>query len=117
MRCASPTDTRNASRPRRNLRWWRWSGYACIQARFRLRSRASRTCPRAWRSGGGRTSAFGVLLRRPRLELKSNEAFVAYNPGVVTGLDDVCLAWTDLLLRAVLVDDMHPARLRDADMP
>jgi hypothetical protein len=35
----------------------------------------------------------------------------------VTGLDHVRVAWTDLLLGAVVVGDVHRARLHNADVP
>src|SRR4029453_11518719 len=57
-----------------------------------------------------------VFLGRTRLELESHDRFVADDPGIVSGFDDVGLTWTDLLLCAVLVDDAHRARLQQAEM-
>ena len=60
--------------------------------------------------------ALRVFLRRSRPELESDEALVANHPGVVAGLDDVCLARTDLQLGAVLVFDGQAAGVDNADV-
>jgi hypothetical protein len=57
------------------------------------------------------------LLGRPRLELEPNDGLVADDPCVVTGLNDIRVARTDLLLGAVVVDNAHRARLQNADVP
>src|SRR4029453_11786248 len=57
-----------------------------------------------------------VLLGGPGLELKPDDRPIADDPRIVTGLDDVGLAWSDLQLGAVVVDDAHRARLQEAEM-
>ncbi len=59
----------------------------------------------------------GVHLGRRRLEFEADEGFVADHPCVVVGLDDIRLACPDLSLAAVLVGDVNPAGLNDANMP
>jgi hypothetical protein len=78
-----------------------------------------------WTRGGGpntramaetKLRALRVLLSRSRFKLKPDNGLVADDPRVVTGLDHVCVPRADLLLAAVVVDDMHPARLQEADV-
>src|SRR5919204_2047209 len=57
------------------------------------------------------------LLSRPRLELEPKDRLVADDPRVMTRLDDVRVARTDLLLGAVVVDNAHRARLQNTDVP
>jgi hypothetical protein len=58
-----------------------------------------------------------VLLGGPRLELKPDEALVAENLCVVTGLDHVRLAGSELHLGPVLVGHTQPAGMHDTDVP
>src|SRR5262249_54109255 len=57
------------------------------------------------------------LLGRLRLELERHNALVADGPRIVTRLDHVCLARIHVLLRAVFVNDVHPARLEYPEVP
>src|ERR671935_2401410 len=57
------------------------------------------------------------LLSRPRLELEPKDRVVADDPRVMTRLDDVRVAQTDLFLGAVVVDNTHRARLQNTDVP
>jgi hypothetical protein len=61
--------------------------------------------------------ALSELLGRLRLELEPHDGLIADDPRVVTGLDHVRVAWTDLLLGAIVMGDVHRARLHNADVP
>src|SRR3954454_16069849 len=90
----------------------------CAQARTRTGGYpfARRRSPTIRPGRLTKRSALGVVLRGLRLELEPDEALVADDPRVVTGLDDVRVAGADLELGAVVVLDAELAGLDDADV-
>jgi len=54
--------------------------------------------------------------QRSATRTQTHYRIVADNPRIVTGLDDVGLAWTDLLLAPVVVNDVHRPRRQQSEI-